>query len=65
MVKKKFCLQCRRLRFNPWVVKILWRRECLPTPLQYLGHMMQRAYSLEKTLMLRKTEDKGRRGGRE
>ena len=62
---KKICLQCRRLRFNPWVVKIPWRREWLPTPLQYFGHVMRRAYSLEKTPMLGKTEDKGRRGGRE
>ena len=26
------CLQCRRPRFNPWVRKISWRREWLPTP---------------------------------
>ena len=26
------CLQCRRLRFNPWVRRIPWRREWLPTP---------------------------------
>ena len=26
-------LQCRRLRFNPRVKKILWRREWLPTPI--------------------------------
>ena len=25
-------LQCRRPRFNPWVGKIFWRREWLPTP---------------------------------
>ena len=30
--------------------------------LQYFGHMMQRADSLEKTLMLGKTEDRRRRG---
>ena len=30
-------LQCRRLRFNPWVRKILWRREWLPTPIFLLG----------------------------
>ena len=29
--------------------------------LQYLGHLMKRANSLEKTLMLGKTEDKRRR----
>ena len=30
--------------------------------LQYFGHLMQRANSLEKTLMLRKTEGRRRRG---
>ena len=29
---------------------------------QYFGHLMQRGDSLEKTLTLRKTEDKRRRG---
>ena len=29
---------------------------------QYFGHLMQRAYSLEKTLMLGKIESKRRRG---
>ena len=28
----KDCLQCRRPGFNPWVGKIPWRRERLPTP---------------------------------
>ena len=35
----------------------------LKLKLQYLGHLMQRTYSLEKTLMLGKTE--GRRRGRQ
>ena len=30
--------------------------------LQYFGHLMQRANSLEKTLMFRKTEGRTRRG---
>ena len=30
--------------------------------LQYFGHLMQRADSSEKTLMLQKTEDRKRRG---
>ena len=33
--------------------------------LQYFGHMVGKANSLEKTLMLRKTEGKRRGGGRE
>ena len=35
----------------------------LEVKLQYFGHLMQRAYSFEKTLMLRKIE--GRRRGRQ
>ena len=31
---------------------------------QYFGHLMQRANSLEKTLMLGKSEEKGEGGGR-
>ena len=34
----------------------------LKLKLQYFGHMMPRASSLEKTLMLGKIEDKRRRG---
>ena len=28
----RVCLQCRRPRFDPWVRKISWRKEWLPTP---------------------------------
>ena len=34
----------------------------LKLKLQYFGHLMQTAYSLEKTLMLGKIEGKRRRG---
>ena len=34
----------------------------LKLKLQQFGHLMQRAYSLEKTLMLAKTEGRRRRG---
>ena len=34
----------------------------LKLKLQYFGHLMQRANSLKKTLMLGKIEDKRRRG---
>ena len=34
----------------------------LKLKLQYFGHLMQRASSLEKTLMLRKIEGRRRRG---
>ena len=36
--------------------------EGLMLQLQYFGHLMQRANSLEKTMMLAKTEDKRRKG---
>ena len=28
----RICLQCRRPEFDPWVGKIPWKRERLPTP---------------------------------
>ena len=31
-VGKEICLQCGRLRFDSWVVKIPWRREWQPPP---------------------------------
>ena len=34
----------------------------LKLKLQYFGHLMRRAYSLEKTLILGKIEDRRRRG---
>ena len=34
----------------------------LKLKLQYFGHLMQRAVTLEKTLMLGKIEDRRRRG---
>ena len=34
----------------------------LKQKLQYFGHLMQRAKSLEKTLVLEKIEDRRRRG---
>ena len=37
-------------------------RLMLKLKLQYFGHLMQRAHSLEKTLMLGKTEGRRRRG---
>ena len=70
------CLRCwRRLLRVPWTARrskqsIL--KEINPgcsleglmlrLKLQYFGHLMQRAYSLEKTLMLGKIEGRRRRG---
>ena len=35
--QQRICLQCRRPRFSPWVGKISWRREWLPTPVLLPG----------------------------
>ena len=46
---KKICLQCQRPEFYPWVGKIHWRREWLPTPLflpgEFHGQKSLAAYS--------------------
>ena len=34
---KRICLHCGRLKFNPWVRKIPWRREWQPTLVFLLG----------------------------
>jgi len=39
-----------------------WKRLMLKLTLQYFGHLMKTANSLEKTLMQGKTEGKMRRG---
>ena len=69
-----FELWCwRRLLRVPWPVRRLnqsvlkeinpkYSLEGLMLKLQYFGHLMRRADSLEKTLMLRKTGGKRRRG---
>ena len=33
----RFCLQCRRPGFNPWVGKVPWRRERPPTRVSWPG----------------------------
>ena len=72
-----FELWCwRRLLRAPWTARrsnqsILkeispecsWEGLMLRLKLQYFGHLMRRADSLEKTLMLGKTEGRRRRGG--
>ena len=65
----------RRLLRVPWTVRKLNQSiikeinpeyslegQVLKLKLQYFGHLMRRADSLEKTLMLAKIEDKRRRG---
>ena len=68
----------RRLLRVPWTVRKLNQSilkeinpeyslegQVLKLKLQYFGHLMQRANSLEKTLMLAKIEGKRRRGAAE
>ena len=63
----------RRLSRVPWTARRLsqsilkeinpeYSLEGLMLKLQYLGHLMQKADSWEKTLMLEKTEDRRSRG---
>jgi len=50
---------------NPSILKEISPEYSLEGPmlkLEYFGHLMQRASSLEKTLVLGKIEDKKRRG---
>ena len=63
----------RRLLRVPWTARISnksvpkeinpeYSLEGLKLKLQYFGHLMRRAYSLEKIPLLGKNESKGRRG---
>ena len=38
-IVKILCLQCGRPGFDPWVGKIPWRREWLPTPVFLPGEL--------------------------
>ena len=52
-------------RSNQSILKEVKREHSVEGPmlkLQYFGHLMQRANSLEKTMMLRKIEGKKRKG---
>ena len=54
-------------RFNQSILKEInpeypWERWVLKLKLQYFGHLMRRTDSLEKTLMLGKSEGRRRRG---
>ena len=46
-------------------INLEYSLEGLMPKCQYFGHLMQRANSLEKTLMLEKSENKRRRGNRD
>ena len=47
-------------RNQPWI--FIGSTDALKLKLQYFGHLMQRTYSLEKTLMLGKIEGRRQRG---
>ena len=54
-------------RSNQWILKEISPEYSLEGPMlklkcQYFGHLMQRTNSLERTLMLRKSEGRRRRG---
>ena len=50
MAQTIICVKCRRSGFNPWVVKIPWRREWQPTPVflpgEFHGQRSLGGYSL-------------------
>ena len=59
-------LNCKEIKqVNPKEINSEYSLEVLmlKLKLQYFGHLMQRAASLEKTLMLGKIEGRRRRGG--
>ena len=39
LISVSICLQCMRPGFDPWVGKIVWRREQLPTPVFWPGEV--------------------------
>ena len=56
-------LNCKEIQpVNPEGNEYSLKGLMLKLKLPYFGHLMQRTNSLEKTLMLGKTEDKRRRG---
>ena len=57
------CLDCKEIQpINPKEISSEYSLEGRKLKLKYLGHLMVRANSLEKTLILGKTEGKRRRG---
>jgi len=48
---KEFHPQCRRPGFFPWVEKIPWRRERLPTPVFWPGGLLMYWYSVLKLFL--------------
>ena len=56
-------LDCKEIKLvNPKGISPEYSLEGLKLKLQYFGHLMQRANSLEKILMLGKTEGRRKRG---
>ena len=56
-------LDCKEIKLvNPKGNQLEYSLEGLMLKLQYFGHLMQRADSFEKTLMLGKIEGRRRRG---
>ena len=65
VLEKTFESSLHSKEIKPPILKEIYSEyslEGLMLKLQYFGHLMQRANSLEKTLMLRKIEGKRRRG---
>ena len=49
---QRICQQCRRPQFNPWVAKIHWRRDRLPTPYSWVSlvaHLVKNPPAMRET----------------
>ena len=60
--RKLLRVSCTARRLNKAILKEIYPKYSLQLKLQYFGHLMQRANSLKKTLMLGKIEGRRRRG---
>ena len=57
--RKLLRVSCTARRLNKAILKEIYPKYSLQLKLQYFGHLMQRANSLKKTLMLGKIEGEG------
>ena len=51
-VVKRICLQCERPGFDPWIGKIPWRRERLPTSLFWPGEFHVKSMGSQRVYMV-------------
>ena len=49
--QQRICLQCRRPGFDPWIAKVPWRKEWLPTPVLFPGEFFPGALHGQRSLV--------------